>query len=112
MHKAEGLIDVIVHDGQIQLVVLGNAFPVFNTGAAPVDPRPASDRLIAVNDDIRFQFFHERLHQILLFHGSEAMASSSEMRFTPFRPLASNALAWIFHHFQDAGGLPGHQQGN
>ena len=34
VHKAEGLIDVIVHDGQIQLVVLGNTFPVFNTGAA------------------------------------------------------------------------------
>lgn len=34
VHKTEGLIDVIVHDGQIQLVVLGNTFPVFNTGAA------------------------------------------------------------------------------
>ena len=32
VHKAEGLIDMIVDDSQIEFVVLGDAFPVFDTG--------------------------------------------------------------------------------
>ena len=69
VHKTEGLIDVIVHDGQIQLVVLGNAFPVFNTGAAQwIHAQLQTGFLDSGHiDDIR-QPFHERLHQILLFH--------------------------------------------
>jgi hypothetical protein len=44
VHKAEGLIDVIVDDGQIELVVPGDTLPVFDTGPAQrIDPelRPA-----------------------------------------------------------------------
>ena len=69
VHKAEGLIDVIVHDGQIQLVVLGNALPVFNTGAAKrIHAQLQTGFLNSGHIDNIRQPFHERLHQILLFH--------------------------------------------
>ncbi|VAU69624.1 Uncharacterised protein [Klebsiella pneumoniae] len=60
---------MIVHDGQIQLVVLGNAFPVFNTGAAQWIHAQLQPGFLDSGhiDDIR-QPFHERLNQILLFH--------------------------------------------
>ena len=60
---------MIVHDGQIQLVVLCNALPVFNTGAAQrIHAQLQTGFLDGRHiDDIR-QPFHERLNQILLFH--------------------------------------------
>ena len=67
VHKAEGLIDVVVNDGQVEIVMLSDTLPVFDTGAAQrIDAQRQSGFLDRRHiDDIR-QPFNKRLHQILL----------------------------------------------
>ena len=69
VHKAEGLIDVVVNDGQVEIVMLSDTLPVFDTGAAQrIDAQRQSGFLDRRHiDDIR-QPFNKRLHQILFFN--------------------------------------------
>ena len=68
VHKAEGLIDLIVNDGQVEVVILRQYASSIRYRNRPADQRPASGPLLNCRhiNDIG-QTFHKRLHQILLF---------------------------------------------
>ena len=104
VHKAEGLIDMVVNDGQIQLVVLCNTFPVFDTGTAErVNAQLQTGFLDRRHiDDIR-QPFNERLHQILLFHvaGGHRLVQGNALHTV--QTGGQQGVGTIFHHFGDVG---------
>ncbi|MNC37700.1 hypothetical protein D3C75_862710 [compost metagenome] len=71
VHKAEGLIDRVVHQRQIQLVMLGNTLPVGNAGTAKrIDAQLQAGTLDSRHIDNIHQPFDVRLHQILCVHAA------------------------------------------
>ena len=65
MHKAEGLIDGIVHQRQIQLVVLRHALPVGDAGTAKrIHAQFQAGTLDSRHVDHLNQAFDIRLHQV------------------------------------------------
>ena len=93
---------MIVNDGQIQLVMLCNAFPVFNTGAAQrIHTQLQAGFLNRRHiDDIR-QPFHKRLNQILLFHVAGGHRLIKRNTFNAFQTVGQQRVCTIFHHFGD-----------
>ena len=104
MHKAEGLIDLIVNDGQVEVVILANALPVFDTGTAQRINAQRQARFLNrrhINDI--GQPFHERLHQILLFHMTGCHRFVEGDTLHAFQAIGQQCVGTIFHHFSDVG---------
>ncbi len=104
MHKAEGLIDVIVDDSQVELVVPGNTFPVFDTGPAQrIDPELEAGFLNCRHvDDIR-QPFDKRLHQILLFDMTGCQCRVEGEAPDALQTRGQQFVSAILDHFGDVG---------
>ena len=94
VHKAERLIDLIVNDGQIQLVMLADAFPVFDTRTAQ-----RVDRHI---DDIR-QPFNKRLYQVLLFHVAGSQRGVERNTLHALQTGGQQFIRAVLHHFSHVG---------
>ena len=104
MHKAEGLIHLIVNNGQIELVVLANALPVFDTGPAQrIDAQRQAGFLDCGHiDDIR-QPLNERLHQILFFNVARSQRRVQRNAFHALQARGQQFVGAVFHHFGDVG---------
>ena len=102
VHKAEGLIDLIVNDGQVEVVILANALPVFDTGTAQRINAQRQARFLNrrhINDI--GQPFHERLHQILLFHMTGCHRFVEGDTLHAFQAIGHQCVGPVFHHFGD-----------
>ena len=104
VHKAEGLVHLVVHNGQIELVVLANALPVFDTGPAQRIDAQRQARFLDRRhvDDVR-QAFNERLHQILLFDVAGSQRRVQRNAFHTLQASGQQFVGTVFHHFGDVG---------
>ncbi len=97
VHKAEGLIDLIVNDGQIQLVEFGNAFPVLDTGAAQrIDAQLQPGFLDRGHVDDLGQPFDKRLNQIFLGHAARGHGFVKRHALNPFQARRQQSVGTIF----------------
>ncbi|MNV12173.1 hypothetical protein D3C71_1027660 [compost metagenome] len=104
VHKAEGLINLIVNDGQIQLVEFGNALPVFDTGAAERVHAQLQARFLNRGDinDIG-QPFDKRLNQIHFFHMTGSHRGIQRNTFNAFQTVSQQRVGAVFDDFGDVG---------
>ena len=104
MHKAEGLVNLIVHNGQIELVVFANTFPVFDTGPAQRIDTQRQARFLDRRhvDDVR-QPFNERLHQILFFNVTRSQRRVQRNAFHALQAGGQQFVGAVLHHFGDVG---------
>ena len=104
VHKAERLIDLIVNDGQIQLVVLADAFPVFDTRTAQRIDAQFQARLLNSRhiDDIR-QPFNKWLYQVLLFHVAGSQRGVERNTLHTLQTGGQQFISAVLHHFSHVG---------
>lgn len=104
VHKAEGLINLIVNDSQVKLVERRNTFPVFDTGTAQRINAQFQARFLDSRhiDDIG-QPFDKRLHQILLFHVTGCQCGIQRNAFHTFQAISQQRVRAIFNHFGHVG---------
>ena len=102
MHKAESLVNLVVNNGQVQVVVFTDTFPVFDTGTAQrIDAQRQARFLDSRHiDDIR-QPFDEGLYQIPLFHMAGRQRGIQRNTFHAFQSIGQQRIGAIFHHFGD-----------
>ncbi|MNC27204.1 hypothetical protein D3C75_753690 [compost metagenome] len=104
MHKAEGLIDMIVNNRQIQIVVFRYALPVFDTGTAERINTQFQTRFLDgghINDV--HQPFDKRLHQILFLYVTACPGFIQRDAFYIFQTRGQQCVGAIFNHFGDVG---------
>ena len=104
MHKAESLINVIVNDSQVQVVVLSNTLPVFDTGTAQrIDTQRQTRFLDRRHVYDVSQSFNKRLNQILLFHMTRCQRSVQRHTLHALQTGRQQRVGSVFHHFGDIG---------
>ena len=102
MHKAESLINVIVNDSQVQVVVLGNTLPVFDTGTAKrIDAQRQARFLDRRHVDDVGQSFNKRLNQVLLFYMTRCQRSIQRHTLHALQTISQQSVSPVFHHFGD-----------
>lgn len=103
VHKAEGLIDLIVNDGQVEVVILANALPVFDTGTA-ADQRPASGPL---SESPPYQRYRPALPQTAAPDPALSHDRMPSLRrgdtLHAFQAISQQCVGSVFHHFSDVG---------
>ncbi|CCJ87939.1 hypothetical protein BN133_4316 [Cronobacter dublinensis 582] len=104
VHKAESLIHLIVNEGEIELVVLRDALPVFDAGAAQrVDAKLQARFLDSGHvDDLR-QPFDKRLHQIFFLNTTARPGVIQRNTFHAFQAVRQQRVCAVFDHFGDVG---------
>ncbi|MNG85519.1 hypothetical protein D3C79_442790 [compost metagenome] len=99
VHKAEGLIDGVVDQRQIQLIVLGNALPVGNTGAAKrINAQFQAGTLNGGHINHVHQPFHIRLHQILRVQMTAVPGFVQRLALNAFQLLRQQFVGAFFNH--------------
>ena len=104
MHKAESLIDLIVNEGQIQVVVLSDTFPVFNTRTTQWINAQRQTRFLDcrhINDIC--QPFHEGLNQVLFFNMTGRQRGIQRNTLHALQTVSQQCISPVFYDFGDVG---------
>ncbi|CCK01638.1 hypothetical protein BN129_4445 [Cronobacter sakazakii 701] len=104
VHKAESLIHLIVNDGEIELVVLRDALPVFDTGAAEwVDAELQARFLDSGHIDDFCKPLDKRLHQIFFLNAAARPGLVQRDALHLFQAVRQQFVSAVFDHFGDVG---------
>lgn len=104
VHKAEGLIDGIVHQRQIQLVVLRHALPVGDAGTAKrIHAQFQAGTLDSRHVDHLNQAFDIRLHQVFGVQVAAVPGLVQRLALNAFQLLRQQFVGALFDHRRQVG---------
>ncbi|MNS84222.1 hypothetical protein D3C72_1180380 [compost metagenome] len=99
VHKAEGLIDSIVHQRQIQLVMLGDTLPVGDAGTAErIDAQLQAGTLNRRHINHVHQPFNIWLHQVLCMHTAAGPGLIQRLTLNAFQLQRQQFIGALFNH--------------